>query len=104
MNVKQTRHCYTIKHKLAVVAYAKQHGNRAAERRYGSLPTPQHPYVIMRCPAPYALYIQIFRDDKNVVKTRRTKQIFVGDFELNQVGNMDEVPPTNKTGCQLRNQ
>ena len=34
MNVKQTRHCYTIKHKLAVIAYAKQHGNRAAERKY----------------------------------------------------------------------
>ena len=39
MNVKQTGHCYTIKHKLAVIAYAKQHGNRAAERKYGSLPT-----------------------------------------------------------------
>ena len=60
----------------------------------------------MRCPAPYALYIQIqiFRDDKNVVKTRRTKHIFVGEFELNQIGNMDEVPstfdvPSNKTRC-----
>ena len=50
----------------------------------------------MRCPAPYALYTQtqIFRDDKNVERTGRIKHVFVGEFELSQIGNMDEVPPT----------
>ena len=67
MNVKQTRHCYTIKHKLAVIAYAKQHGNRAAERKYGSPPN---------------------GDDKNVEKTRRTKHVFVGEFELSWMSQL----------------
>ena len=38
MEHKERRHCYSIKFKLEVVAYAKQHGNRAAERHFGSPP------------------------------------------------------------------
>ena len=33
------RRFYTIKFKLQVVDYAKQHGNRAAESRFGPPPT-----------------------------------------------------------------
>lgn len=33
------RHSYTIGYKLQVVAYAKEHGNRAAERHFGPPPT-----------------------------------------------------------------
>ena len=35
MDQKQRRHSYTVKFKLEVVAYAKEHGNRAVERRFG---------------------------------------------------------------------
>ena len=40
MNVKQTRHCYTIKHKLAVVAYAKQHYLEQQSMNMDRPPTP----------------------------------------------------------------
>ncbi len=36
---KQRRHCYTITFKLDVINYAKEHGNRAAERMFGPPPT-----------------------------------------------------------------
>ena len=36
MEQKKHRRFYTIKFKLQVVDYAKQHGNRAAERKFGS--------------------------------------------------------------------
>ena len=39
MDQKQRRHSYTLKFKLEVVAYAKEHGNRAAEHRLGPPPT-----------------------------------------------------------------
>ena len=39
MAEKQNRHCYNIKFKLDVVAYAKDHGNRAAARYFGPPPT-----------------------------------------------------------------
>ena len=31
---KQRRHCYTIKFKLDVINYAKEHGNMAAEHMF----------------------------------------------------------------------
>ena len=39
MDQKKRRRFYTIRFKLQVVDYAKQHGNRAAERRFGPPPT-----------------------------------------------------------------
>ena len=39
MDQNKHRRFYTIKFKLQVVDYAKEHGNRAAERRFGSPPT-----------------------------------------------------------------
>ena len=36
MDQNKRRRFYTIKFKLQVVDYAKQHGNRAAERRFGA--------------------------------------------------------------------
>ena len=39
MDLQQRRHCYSVKFKLEVIAYAKEHGNRASERNFGSPPT-----------------------------------------------------------------
>jgi hypothetical protein len=39
MNHPKRKHCYTISFKHAVIQYAKEHGNRAAERQFGLLPT-----------------------------------------------------------------
>lgn len=39
MAQKQCLHCYNIAYKLRVIAYAKEHGNRAAERHFGPPPT-----------------------------------------------------------------
>jgi hypothetical protein len=39
MNHPKCRHCYTIAFKHAAIEYAKEHGNRAAERQFGLLPT-----------------------------------------------------------------
>jgi hypothetical protein len=36
---KQKRTSYIVSFKINVIKYAKQHGNRAAERRFGPLPT-----------------------------------------------------------------
>jgi hypothetical protein len=39
LNHPKRRHCYTIAFKRAVIKYAKEHGNRAAERQFGPRPT-----------------------------------------------------------------
>jgi hypothetical protein len=39
MNPQKRRYCYTIAFKCAVIEYAKEHGNRAAERQFGPQPT-----------------------------------------------------------------
>ena len=39
MASKQRRKAYTVGYKLEVIEYAKQHGNRAAERHFGPPPT-----------------------------------------------------------------
>lgn len=39
MSVKQKRLSYNVNFKLEVIKYAKEHGNRAAERHFGPPPT-----------------------------------------------------------------
>ena len=39
MGTKERRLSYSIAFKIEVVNYAEKHGNRAAERRFGSPPT-----------------------------------------------------------------
>jgi len=80
MGSKERRLSYSIVFKIEVVNYAEKHGNRAAERRFGSPPTEkmmrewrkQRKDLIKADKSKKKLYIHVLLNGQNLKNMLRT--------------------------------
>ena len=80
MGSKERRLSYSIAFKIEVVNYAEKHGNRAAERRFGSPPTEkmirewrkQSKYLIKADKRKKKLYVHVLLNGQNLTNMLRT--------------------------------
>ena len=64
LTLRERRLSYSIAFKIEVVNYAEKHGNRAAERRFGSPPTEK---MIRECR----------KQRKSLIKADKSKELYV---------------------------
>jgi len=81
MGSKERRLSYSIAFKIEVVNYAEKHGNRAAERRFGSPPTEKtirewrkQRKDLIEADKSKKLYVYVLLNGQNVKNMLRTGQ------------------------------